>query len=56
MFNIEAEYNAAEVVTEEHLEFVSGGVIVDATGNMKTCPPPFVNYPPPHNPNAPIWK
>jgi hypothetical protein len=38
MFKHEAEYNAPEVLTEEQLETVSGGV--DALGNMPICPPP----------------
>jgi hypothetical protein len=47
---------AIEVVTDELLEFVSGGVTVDATGNIDFCVHPLQTVAPPHNPDAPIWK
>ena len=47
-----------DVLTDEQLEFVSGGVTVDATGNIPTCPPlpPTLQQLLPHNPDAPIWN
>jgi hypothetical protein len=47
---------ATEVVTDELLESVSGGVTVDATGNINFCTRPLPLPTPPHNPDAPLWK
>ena len=54
MFKREAEYTAPEVLTEEQLEIVSGGV--DAMGNQPTCPPlpPILHTGPIVVPQGPI--
>jgi hypothetical protein len=38
MFKHATNDTAPAVLTEEQLEFVSGGVHPDATGNIPTCP------------------
>ena len=37
MFKQEADYAAAEILSDEQLNLVSGGI--DAMGNIPTCPP-----------------
>jgi hypothetical protein len=45
MLNRESENTAPEVLTEEQLELVAGGVTVDAGGNIPICPPWFPGRP-----------
>jgi hypothetical protein len=57
MFKRDTVDTSHDILTDADLEIVSGGF--DATAPDPTnplCPPPFVNFPPPHNPDAPIWK
>src|SRR5271170_220876 len=46
MFKHETEHTAAEALTDEQLELVSGGDLTpDAGGNIPTCPPWFPGHP-----------
>ena len=35
-----ADFTASAALSDEQLELVSGGMVVDAGGNMPICPPP----------------
>jgi hypothetical protein len=46
MLKRKSENTAPEVLTDEQLELVSGGVTPDAGGNIPTCPPWVPGHPP----------
>jgi hypothetical protein len=51
MFTRETPATAADVLTDDQLELVSGGdLTVDAGGNIPICPPWFPGHPPGLNP------
>ena len=56
MFTHMAEYTAPEVLTEQELELISGGVTPDANGNLPTCPsiPPWFHGGPISEPQGAI--
>jgi len=45
MFKRETLDTASDVLTDDQLELVSGGVTPDAGGNIPTCPPWFPGHP-----------
>jgi hypothetical protein len=42
MFKHEIETTAPETLTDDQLELIAGGIIIDGMGNICTCP----NFPP----------